>query len=109
MYIAQRSQMSLRFQFVDTRSTFTENQPYTAESYPVKRKESTMPDHTITDTRGETPYATVKLTPSDLEPKDLAFLREWAGNLDVALEVLLHRILVAAVISQLYAEKIPEI
>jgi hypothetical protein len=66
-----------------------------------------MPDHTITDTHGETPYATVKLTPSDLEPKDWTFLREWAGKLDVSLEVLLHRILVAAVIGQLYVEKIP--
>jgi hypothetical protein len=66
-----------------------------------------MPDHTITDTHGETPYATVKLTPSDLEPKDWAFLREWAGKLDVSLEILLHRILVAAVIGQLYVEKIP--
>ncbi len=77
----------------------------------VKRKESTMPDNTITDTHatGETPYAIVKLTPSDLEPKDWAFLREWANRLGVSLEVLLHRILVAAVIGQLYAEKIPEI
>jgi len=66
-----------------------------------------MPDHTITDTHGETPYATVKLTPSDLEPNDWTFLREWAGKLGVSLEVLLHRILVAAVIGQLYVEKIP--
>jgi hypothetical protein len=66
-----------------------------------------MPDHTITDTHGETPYATVKLTLSDLEPKDWTFLREWAGKLGVSLEVLLHRILVAAVIGQLYVEKIP--
>jgi len=66
-----------------------------------------MPDHTITDTHGETPYATVKLTPNDLEPKDWTFLREWAAKLDVSLEVLLHRILVAAVIGQLYVEKIP--
>ena len=66
-----------------------------------------MQDHTITDTHGETPYATVKLTLSDLEPKDWTFLREWAGKLGVSLEVLLHRILVAAVIGQLYVEKIP--
>jgi hypothetical protein len=85
--------------------------PYTADSFPVKKEESTMPDNTITDThaKGETPYAIVKLTPSDLEPKDWAFLREWANRLGVSLEVLLHRILVAAVIGQLYAEKIPEI
>jgi len=68
-----------------------------------------MPDHTITDThaKGETPYTIVKLTSSDLELKDWAFLREWAGKLDVSLEVLLHRILVAAVIDQLYVERIP--
>ena len=70
-----------------------------------------MPDNTITEphAKGETPYAVVTLTPNDLEAKDWAFLREWANNLDVSIEVLLHRILVAAVIGQLYAEKIPEI
>ena len=70
-----------------------------------------MPDDTITDTHahGETSHATVKLTLSDIEPKDWAFLREWANNLGVTLEVLLKRILIAAVIGQLYAEKIPEI
>jgi hypothetical protein len=83
--------------------------PYTADSYPVKKQESTMQNHTNTSTYGETPYAIVKLTPSDLEPRDWAFLREWANNLGVSLEVLLHRILVAAVIGQLYVEKIPEI
>ena len=83
--------------------------PYTADSYPVKNEESTMPDNTITSTHGETPFATVQLTPNDIQPRDWAFLREWANNLGVSLEVLLHRILVAAVIGQLYAEKIPEI
>ena len=70
-----------------------------------------MPDHTNTDTHahGESPYTIVKLTPSDLEPKDWTFLREWASNLGVSIEVLLKRILIAAVIGQLYAEKIPEI
>ena len=70
-----------------------------------------MPDHTITDTytKGETPYATVNLTASDIEAKDWAFLREWANNLGVSIEVLLKRILIAAVIGQLYAEKTPEI
>jgi hypothetical protein len=70
-----------------------------------------MPDNTITDThaKGETPYAVVNLTPGDLEPKDWAFLREWANRLGVSIEVLLKRILIAAVIGQLYAEKIPEI
>jgi hypothetical protein len=83
--------------------------PYTADSYPVKNEESTMPDNTITSTHGETPFATVQLTPNDVQPRDWAFLREWANNLGVSIEVLLKRILVAAIIGQLYAEKIPEI
>src|SRR6185295_19579575 len=60
----------------------------------VKRKESTMPDNTITDThaKSETPYAVINLTPSDIEPKDWAFLREWANRLGVSIEVLLKRI-----------------
>ena len=70
-----------------------------------------MPDDTITDThaKGETPYAVVNLTPSDLVPKDWTFLREWADRLGVSVEVLLKRILIAAVIGQLYVEKIPKI
>jgi hypothetical protein len=68
-----------------------------------------MPDNTITSTHGETSFATVQLTPNDIEPKDWAFLREWANRLNVSIEVLLNRILVAAVIGQLYVEKIPEI
>ncbi len=69
-----------------------------------------MPDNTITHTHAktETRYTIVKLTPDDLEPRDWEFLREWANKLGVSLEVLLHRILVAAVIGQLYAEKIPK-
>ena len=70
-----------------------------------------MPDNTITGThaQGETPYAAVKLTPNDIQPRDWEFLREWANNLGVSIDVLLKRILIAAVIGQLYAEKIPEI
>ena len=70
-----------------------------------------MPDDTTTDThtKGETPYATVRLTPNDIQPRDWEFLREWANNLGVSIEVLLKRILIAAVIGQLYAEKIPDI
>ena len=83
--------------------------PYTADSYPVKNEESTMPDNTITSTHGETPFATVQLTPNDIQPRDWAFLREWANNLGVSIEVLLKRLLIAAVIGQLYAEKSPEI
>ena len=70
-----------------------------------------MPDNTITDTqnKSETSYAVAKLTLTDIEARDWAFLREWANRLDVSIEVLLHRILVAAVIGQLYVEKIPKI
>jgi hypothetical protein len=68
-----------------------------------------MQNHTITSTHGETPFATVKLTPSDIAPRDWTFLREWANNLGVTIEVLLKRILIAAIIGQLYAEKIPEL
>jgi hypothetical protein len=70
-----------------------------------------MPDNVSTEphAKGETPYAIIKLTPNDLERKDWLFLQEWSNNLDVTVGVLLHRILVAAIIGQLYAEKIPEI
>ena len=70
-----------------------------------------MPDNTTTDThtKGEVPYVILKVIPSDIELTDWAFLREWANRLNVSLEVLLRRILIAAVIGQLYAEKIPEI
>ena len=70
-----------------------------------------MPKNTSTSahTKGEFPYVTVKVIPSDIELTDWAFLREWANNLGVTLEGLLKRILLAAVIGQLYAEKIPEI
>jgi hypothetical protein len=76
---------------------------------PVKNEESTMPNNVITSTHGETPYAVVNLTPSDIRPRDWAFLRDWANKLGVSLEELLKRILIAAIIGQLYAEKIPEI
>ena len=68
-----------------------------------------MQNHTITSTRGETAYATVKLNPNDIRPRDWAFLKQWAEKLGVSDEVLLKRILIAAIIGQLYAEKIPEI
>ena len=63
-------------------------------------------------TQRESPNAIVKLTPSDIEsrePRDWVFLQEWANRLGVTIEVLLKRILIAAIIGQLYAEKIPEI
>ena len=70
-----------------------------------------MPDNTTTDTHaeGEVPYVILKVTPSDIELTDWAFLRKWADRLGVSLEVLLMRHLTAAVIGQLYVEKIPEI
>jgi hypothetical protein len=85
--------------------------PYTADSYPVKNEESTMQNHTITSihNKGETPYAIVNLTPNDITPRDWAFLKQWAEKLGVSIEVLLKRILIAGIIGQLYAEKIPEI
>ena len=69
-----------------------------------------MPDNTTTDThtKGEVPI-TLKVIPSDIELTDWAFLRKWADRLGVSLEVLLKRHLTAAVIGQIYVEKIPEI
>ena len=69
-----------------------------------------MPDNTTTDThtKSEVPV-TLKIIPSDIELTDWAFLREWADRLGVSLEVLLKRHLTAAVIGQIYVEKIPEI
>ena len=70
-----------------------------------------MQTNTITSThaKGQTPYAIVNLTPNDITPRDWAFLKQWAEKLGVSIEVLLKRILIAGIIGQLYAEKIPEI
>ena len=70
-----------------------------------------MPDNTTTDThtKAELPYVILKVIPSDIELTDWAFLREWADRLGVSLEVLLKRLLTAAVIGQIYVEKILEI
>jgi hypothetical protein len=69
-----------------------------------------MPDNTTTSThtKGKTPYATVKLTPKDIRPREWAFLKQWAAKLGVSVEVLLKRMLIAAIEGQQYAEKIPE-
>ena len=69
-----------------------------------------MPDNTTTHTHtmSEVPI-TLKVVPSDIELTDWAFLREWADRLGVSLEVLLKRLLTAAVIGQVYVEKIPKI
>ena len=68
-----------------------------------------MQTDVTTNTSGETSFATVNLTSSNLEPKDWAFLWEWSNRLGVSLEELLARILIAAIKGQLYVEKIPEI
>ena len=70
-----------------------------------------MQNYTITNnhTHGETAYATVKLTPSDIRPRDWAFLKQWAEKLGVSIDVLLKRILITGIEGQLYAERIPEI
>ena len=71
-----------------------------------------MPDNIITTdthTHGKSPHATVTLTPNDIQPKDWKFLRKWANNLGVSIEVLLKSILIAGVSGQLYAEKVPKI
>jgi hypothetical protein len=67
-----------------------------------------MSDNTLTHTHSETPYVTVNLTTSDLETKDWVFLHVWANRLGVKIEELLKRILIAAIVGQLYVEKIPE-
>ena len=68
-----------------------------------------MQNNVTTNTHGETPFATVKLTPNDIAPRDWTFLQEWSNRLGVSIEVLLKRILIAGIEGQLYAEKIPEI
>jgi hypothetical protein len=70
---------------------------------------STMLDNTITHTHVETLYATVNLTPNDIQPTKREFLREWANRLGVTVEELLKRILIAAIEGSHYAEKIPEV
>ena len=71
-----------------------------------------MQNYTNTSTQGETPDATVTLNPNDIQPRDWAFLREWASKQNVSLEVLLKRILIAAIkgqLGQLYADDTAEI
>src|ERR1044072_6218141 len=68
-----------------------------------------MRNNVITNIHGETPYATVELTAGEIRPRDRVFLQQWAEKLGVSIDVLLKRILLAAIEDQLYAEKIPEI
>ena len=68
-----------------------------------------MRNNAITNIHGETPYATVALAPRKIRPRDRIFLQQWAEKLGVSIDVLLKRILLAAIEDQLYAEQIPEI
>ena len=68
-----------------------------------------MRNNAITNIHAETPYATVELTPREIRPRDRVFLQQWAEKFGVSIEVLLKRILLAAIEDQLYAEKISEI
>ena len=68
-----------------------------------------MRNNVITSIHGETPYATVALALREIRPRDRAFLKQWAEKLGVSIDVLLKRILLAAIEDQLYAENIPEI
>ena len=50
----------------------------------------------------------IELDDSELTPEYKAFLQEWAEALNVSLEVLLGRIVVATIDGFLYIEKIPD-
>ena len=45
---------------------------------------------------------------SQLTPEQKAFLEEWAKRLNVTVEVLLARIVIATIDGHLYIEKIPD-
>jgi hypothetical protein len=50
----------------------------------------------------------LKVDESELTMEYKAFLEEWAKQLNVSVEVLLGRIVVAAIDGYLYIEKIPD-
>jgi hypothetical protein len=68
-------------------------------------------DNTITEphAKGETPFAIINLTPATLKGEIGYSYRSGPTILNVTVGVLLHRILGAAIIGQLYVKKIPEI
>jgi len=68
-----------------------------------------MRNNAIPNIHRETPYATVEVTSREIRPRDRVFLQQWAEKLGVSIDVLLKRILLAAIEDQLYAEQIPEI
>jgi hypothetical protein len=50
----------------------------------------------------------LKVDDSELRPECRAYLEEWASELSVSVEVLLSRIIVAAIDGFLYIENIPD-
>jgi hypothetical protein len=50
-----------------------------------------MRNNVITSVHGETPYATIELTPREIRPRDRVFLQQWAEKLGVSIDVLLKR------------------
>ena len=68
-----------------------------------------MRNNVITSIHGETPYATVELTAKEIRPRDRVFLQQWAEKLGVSIEVLLKRILLAAIEDSFTPRKFPEI
>ena len=49
----------------------------------------------------------LKVDDSKLKPEYRAFLKEWAKRLGVSVEVLLGRIIIAAIDGDQYIEKVP--
>ena len=68
-----------------------------------------MRNNVITSTHAETPYATVEVALREIRPRDRVFLQQWAEKLGVSIDILLKRILLAAIEDQLYAKTIREI
>jgi hypothetical protein len=70
-----------------------------------------MQSNVITNAHDDTPV-TVNLNPNDMQARDWQFLRDWSNKQKVSLEVLLKRILIAAIkaqLGQLYAEDTTEV
>jgi hypothetical protein len=70
-----------------------------------------MQNNVNTNVPGETPPVTVTLNPNDIQPRDWQFLSDWSKRQKVSIEVLLKRVLIAAIkaqLGQLYAEETSE-
>ena len=50
----------------------------------------------------------IEVDDSDFTPDHIAFLREWAANLGVSMDVLLARIILACSEGDQYVEKAPD-